>query len=66
MGRGRDKTISLADMKNMSPDEQYAVVNAVRLGRVKAKGTALVRDRHGNARYEKPALKGKYGEDNVS
>ena len=66
MGRGKDKTIILSDLQNMSPREQGAVMNAVTLGRIKAKGTALVRGPDGNARYDAGAQPGKFNEEKVS
>jgi len=65
MGRGRDKTIQMGDFKNMSPRESSAVAAAVKLGRLKVRGTAVVRDESGNARYDDPKMAGQYGEDNV-
>ena len=65
MGRGKDKRIELRDIQNMSPVEVSSVLNAISLNRVKIRGTALVRDRHGNARYGKGSSAGRYGEQNV-
>lgn len=66
MGRGKGKTISGSDIINMSPQERAGLGNLALMGRVKAKGTALVRSRNtGNAIYDDPRSAGKYGEDNV-
>lgn len=66
MGRGRDKSISLDDIRSMSPQESGGLANLVKMGRVKIKGTAVVRSADsGNARYEKPELAGTYNEDTL-
>lgn len=65
MGRGRDKTIQLGDLKNMSPRESSAVMAAAKLGRIKVHGTAVVRDVSGNARYDHPSKAGQYNEDRI-
>jgi len=66
MARGKDKTVELGDVKNMSPGEQSGLMNLVKTGKVKIKGTAVVRDADtGNARYEKPDLAGTYNEDEL-
>lgn len=66
MGRGRDKTINVGDIKNMSPDDSRGLANLVRMGKVKVKGTAVVRSaKSGNAQYEDPALAGTYNEDAI-
>jgi hypothetical protein len=66
MARGKDKTINADDIKNMSPDESRGLANLVRTGKVKIKGTAVVRSADtGNARYEKPDLAGTYNEDEL-
>jgi hypothetical protein len=50
----------------MSPDESRGLANLVRTGKVKIKGTAVVRSADtGNARYEKPDLAGTYNEDEL-
>lgn len=66
MGRGRDKTIQGSDIPNMSPQERVALGNVLRMPNVRVKGSAVVRGRDGNAKYENPKLAGQYGEDNVS
>jgi Holliday junction resolvase len=66
MARGKDKTIELGDIKNMSHDERGGLFNLVKMGKVKVKGTAVVRSADsGNARYEKPDLAGTYNEDKL-
>ena len=65
MGRGQDYVIQGSDFKNMSPGESSAVMAAAKLGRIKIRGTAVVRDSNGNARYERPELAGKYNEDRL-
>jgi hypothetical protein len=66
MARGKDKTIALDDIKNMSPGDSRGLVNLVRMGKVKVKGTAVVRSADsGNARYENPDLAGTYNEDKL-
>ncbi len=65
MGRGKDKTVSVNDLRNMSPREQSALLGAARLGRVKVRGTAVVRDAAGNVRYDEPKRAGTYGENNI-
>jgi hypothetical protein len=66
MGRGRDKSISLDDIRSMSPQDGGGLANLVKMGRVKIKGTAVVRSAaSGNARYEKPELAGTYNEDKL-
>lgn len=66
MARGKDKTIELGDIKNMSPGESRAVMNLVSTGKVRIKGTAVVRSAAtGNARYENPDLAGTYNEDKL-
>ncbi len=63
MARGKDKRIELGDVKNMSPGEQSGLMNLVKMGKVKVKGTAVVRSADsGNARYENPDLAGTYNE----
>ena len=66
MGRGKDKTINASDVGSMSPRELASLGNAARMGRLKIKGTVLVRGADGNARYDPGAQPGKYNEDNVS
>ncbi len=66
MARGKDKTVELGDIKNMSPGEQTALFNAARMGRVKIEGTAVVRTADsGNVKYADPQQAGNYGEENV-
>jgi len=65
MGRGRDKTIQVSDLNNMSPCESGALMAAAKLGRVKVHGTAVVRDAKGNARYDEPKRAGQYNEDRI-
>ncbi len=66
MARGKDKKIELGDIKNMSPGETNGLMNLVRMGKVKVKGTAVVRSADtGDARYEKPDLAGTYNEDKL-
>jgi hypothetical protein len=66
MGRGRDKRIELDDIKTMSPQETSGLLNAVRMGKVKVTGTAVVRKASsGNARYEDRKLAGTYNEDKL-
>jgi len=61
MGRGRDKIILGSDFKNMSPGEaNAAIAKAVRIS-----GTAVVRGKDGNARYDEPKRAGQYGERNI-
>lgn len=62
MGRGRDKRIDGNDLKNMSPQEVGAVLNAARTGRVKVTGAAVVRSKSGNVKYDNPSLAGSYHE----
>lgn len=64
-GRGRDKRIQGSDLPNMSPQERAGVVNLVKMGRAKVSGTAVVRDRDGNVKYDNPALAGRYNEDKL-
>ena len=66
MGRGRDKTISADDIKNMSPNDSRGLANLVKMGKLKIRGTAVVRSaQSGNARYQNPALAGSYNEDKL-
>ncbi len=66
MARGKDKTVELGDVKNMSPGEQSGLMNLVKTGKVRIKGTAVVRSADsGNARYENPDLAGTYNEDKL-
>lgn len=66
MGRGRDKTISADDIKNMSPAETNGLMNLAKMGKVKIRGTAVVRSaKSGNAQYQDPALAGTYNEDKL-
>jgi len=66
MARGKDKTIELGDIANMSPGESRAVMNLVTTGKVKIKGTAVVRSADsGNVRYENRDLAGTYNEDKL-
>lgn len=65
MGRGKDKKILGSDIPNMSPQEQGAVMNAARMGKVKITGTAVVRDASGNAKYADKSKAGNYGEDKL-
>ena len=66
MGRGRDKTISADDIKNMSPSDSRGLANLVKMGKVKIRGTAVVRSAaSGNAQYQDPALAGTYNEDKL-
>lgn len=61
-GRGRDKTISGDDLKNMSPQERnVAIMRAIRVT-----GTATVRDKNGNVRYDEPKRAGQYHEEKLS
>ena len=63
MGKGRDKTISGDDLKNMSPGE----VNAALMSAVRITGTAVVRKRgSGEVVYNKHARRGRYNEDNLT
>ncbi len=66
MARGKEKTIKADDIKNMSPDESRGLMNLVKTGKVRIKGTAVVRSADsGNARYENPDLAGTYNEDKL-
>lgn len=66
MARGKEKTINVDDIKTMSPDESRGLMNLVKTGKVKIKGTAVVRSADsGNARYENPDLAGTYNEDKL-
>jgi hypothetical protein len=62
MGRGRDKTINADDIKNMSPGEVSGVMNLAKMGKVKIRGTAVVRSKSGNVQYQDPAFAGSYNE----
>ena len=66
MGRGKDKTISANDIRDMSPAERAALGNLAQMGQVRVKGTAVVRGADGNAKYEDPSQAGKYNEDSLS
>lgn len=63
MGRGKDKVILGSDIPNMSPEERAGLGNLAIMGRVKPRGTAAVRDRKGNTRYDDESQKGNYNED---
>lgn len=66
MARGKEKTIKLDDIKSMSPGESRGLMNLVKTGKVKIKGTAVVRSADsGNVRYEKSDLAGTYNEDKL-
>lgn len=66
MARGKDKTISAKDIGNMSPQERAGLGNLAKMGRVKVRGSAVVRSRgSGNAKYDDPKLAGTYSEDNI-
>ena len=66
MGRGRDKTINVYDIKNISPDDSRGLANLAKMGKVKIRGTAVVRSaKSGNAQYQDPALAGTYNEDKL-
>lgn len=71
MGRGKDKTINLNDVRNMDERERASLGNLLsgnvgRVGKVRINGTAVVRKAsNGNARYENPALAGTYNEDSL-
>lgn len=41
------------------------MVNLVKMGRAKVSGTAVVRGRDGNVKYDNPALAGRYNEDKL-
>lgn len=66
MGRGKDKRIDGRDIANMSPQERAGLGAAIRMGRAKVSGTAVVRDARGNAKYDNPALAGRYNEDKLT
>ena len=65
MGRGRDKTICLSDVRGMSDRDLCILGNHASLRNLKFKGTAVVRDACGNVRYADSQEAGKYGEKNV-
>ena len=65
MGRGRDKTIDGKDIASMSPSERAALGNLAIMGRVEVKGSAVVRGKDGNAKYDDPSKAGTYNEDNL-
>lgn len=66
MGRGRDKSISIDDVRNMSPGESQGLANLVKMGKVKIHGTAVVRSRDtGDVQYQDPAFAGSYNEDKL-
>lgn len=65
MGRGKDRRILGSDLPNMSPQEQSGVINAVRMGKVKITGSAVVRGSDGNAKYTDKSKAGTYGEDKL-
>ena len=49
----------------MSPDERRALGNLAIMGKVEVKGSAVVRGKDGNAKYEDPSKAGTYNEDNL-
>lgn len=49
----------------MSRREWAALGNLARMGLVKGRGTAVVRDSSGNAKYADARQKGKYNEDQL-
>jgi len=65
MGRGKDKTISGSDIASMSPSERSGLGNAALMGLLQVSGTAVVRDKNGNAKYDDPSRAGKYNEDKL-
>ncbi len=65
MGRGKDKTISSKDIANMSPKELAGLGNLARMGRVKIAGTAVVRGKDGNAKYNDRKKAGQFNEDKI-
>lgn len=50
----------------MSPAERQALGNLAQMGRVKVKGTAVVRGADGNVKYSDPTQAGKYNEDKLT
>lgn len=53
------RTYTTEELQAMTPDEfNNALMNAVKI-----EGKVLVRDQHGNPKYDDPSLAGTYGEE---
>ena len=55
----KTRTYNLEELQAMTPEERSTVFMTM----VKMSGTAIVRDKDGNIKYDDPAQKGTYLED---
>lgn len=58
---GKTREITLAELQTMSEEER----NEAFMKAIKIEGTALVRDKDGNPKYDHPERAGQYGEENI-